>query len=233
MSNRFFTMKSWLDRVVQFPFRRKITIESQSAAEIVGTLARAEGTVTTEGDVLDAATLNALENRIDTAFSAIETEIDALATENAFELIETITLTEDTIDVERSAEPNLTPYRFKKVRVEIAGDAYGGNPLAIGMCVNYTQAGYESSDCIIRRNVGSSTKNLIFINAYCENDNIFGEMIPGTGTTVNNPGSNAIYKACFYKTGSEINSLSISAYNNASYIPLKAGTKLKIYGVRI
>lgn len=76
MSNRYFTMKSWLDRVVQFPFRRKITIESQSAAEIVGTLARAEGTVTTEGDVLDAATLNALENRIDTAFTAVETEID-------------------------------------------------------------------------------------------------------------------------------------------------------------
>lgn len=76
MSNRFFTMKSWLDRVVQFPFRRKITIESQSAAEIVGTLARAEGTVTTEGDVLDAATLNALENRIDTAFTAVETDID-------------------------------------------------------------------------------------------------------------------------------------------------------------
>lgn len=229
----YFTMKAWKDRWSQFPTRRKITIESQSASQITGEITRDEGTITEEGDALDATNLNDLENRIDTAFTAAETEIDALATEKPFELIETVTLTEDTVDVERSAEPNLTPYRFKKLRVEIAGDAYGGNPLAIGMCVNYTQAGYESPDCIIRRNVGSSTKNLIFITAYCENNNIFGEMIPGTGTTVNNPGSNAIYKACFYKTGSEINSLSISAYNNTSYVPLKAGTKIKIYGVRI
>lgn len=76
MSNRFYTMKSWLDRVVQFPNRRKYIVESQSAAEIVGTFERMEGTVTEAGDVLDATTLNAFENRIDTAFTGVQTDID-------------------------------------------------------------------------------------------------------------------------------------------------------------
>lgn len=78
MANRYFTstMKSWLDRVVQFVGRRTITIESQSASQIIGTVTRNEGTVTTEGDVLDATNLNDLENRIDTAFTAVQTDID-------------------------------------------------------------------------------------------------------------------------------------------------------------
>lgn len=80
MANRYFTstMKSWLDRVVQFVGRRTITIESQSASQIIGTVTRNEGTVTTEGDVLDATNLNDLENRIDTAFTAVQTDIDGI-----------------------------------------------------------------------------------------------------------------------------------------------------------
>lgn len=77
----YFTERSWLDRVVQFFGRRRITIESQSATEIVGTLTREEGTVTTEGTPLSAANLNDLENRINTAFTAAENDIDGLTTE--------------------------------------------------------------------------------------------------------------------------------------------------------
>lgn len=78
MANRFYNPKAWLDRVVQFTGRRRLTIESQSAAEIVATVTREEGTVTTEGDALDATQFNSLEYRIDEAFSAVEGEIDAL-----------------------------------------------------------------------------------------------------------------------------------------------------------
>ena len=63
-----FVMKSWLNRVTQFPTRRKLTIESQSVSEIVCTVERAEGTVTTEGDAITAEALNDLENRINDGF---------------------------------------------------------------------------------------------------------------------------------------------------------------------
>lgn len=75
----YFTERSWLDRVVQFFGRRRITIESQSATEIVGTLTREEGTVTTEGTPLSAANLNDLESRIKTAFDSVETDMASKA----------------------------------------------------------------------------------------------------------------------------------------------------------
>lgn len=72
----FFNMRAWRNRVTQFPTRRKITIESQSATQITGAITRDEGTIIDEGDALDATNLNDLEERINTAFGAVEAGID-------------------------------------------------------------------------------------------------------------------------------------------------------------
>ena len=71
----YFNMKAWRNRVTQFPTRRKITIESQSATQITGAITRDEGTIADEGDALDATNLNDLEERINTAFGAVEADI--------------------------------------------------------------------------------------------------------------------------------------------------------------
>ena len=56
------------------------------------------------------------------AFHTIKLKLDGLydstgAIGNKFELIETITLEEDTVLIERTTEPDDTPYRFKEVYI--------------------------------------------------------------------------------------------------------------------
>lgn len=66
-----FTKKTWLDRIVEYANRRKLIDTSTSNEQIV-TVARYEGTITQEGDVFNAATMNDLENRIEDAFDNID-----------------------------------------------------------------------------------------------------------------------------------------------------------------
>lgn len=60
-----FTKKTWKDRITEFPTRRTLT-KSDGSTEIV-TVARAEGTVSQEGDAFNAASMNDLEERINQA----------------------------------------------------------------------------------------------------------------------------------------------------------------------
>lgn len=56
--------KTWKDRQVQYPNRKTIT-NIDSGESITADVIRDEGIVTTEGDLLNAANLNDLENRIE------------------------------------------------------------------------------------------------------------------------------------------------------------------------
>ena len=56
--------KTWKDRQVQYPNRKTIT-NVDSGESITADVIRDEGIVTTEGDLLNAANLNDLENRIE------------------------------------------------------------------------------------------------------------------------------------------------------------------------
>lgn len=58
-----FSLKTWKDRVSQFPARRILTDTSTNVSTMV-TVARAEGTVTEEGDAYSAENMNGLETRI-------------------------------------------------------------------------------------------------------------------------------------------------------------------------
>ena len=60
-----FQKKTWKDRITEFPTRRTLT-KSDGSTELV-TVARAEGTVSQEGDAFNAASMNDLEERINQA----------------------------------------------------------------------------------------------------------------------------------------------------------------------
>lgn len=63
-----FELKTWLDRVCQFPARRKLTPTGNDGEYDVSL---ADGEVMVEGDTFDAATMNDLESRIAAGFDAV------------------------------------------------------------------------------------------------------------------------------------------------------------------
>lgn len=63
-----FELKTWLDRVCQFPARRKLTPTGSDGEYDVSL---ADGEVMVEGDTFDAATMNDLESRIAAGFEAV------------------------------------------------------------------------------------------------------------------------------------------------------------------
>ena len=63
-----FVIKSWVDRVVQYPGRRLLTA---TATPNEYDVTRAEGTVTQAGDAFSASNMNDLENRIKAGFDTL------------------------------------------------------------------------------------------------------------------------------------------------------------------
>jgi hypothetical protein len=99
MSNPYIG-KTWVDRVSEYPTRRTITDTTTLVAQQV-TVVRDEGTVTEQGDVFDAATMNNLESRINAAFGALTHEISATLAAGSTTIIladQTIT-TSSTVDI--------------------------------------------------------------------------------------------------------------------------------------
>ena len=70
-----FTKKNWKDRITEFPTRRTLT-KSDGSTELV-TVARAEGTVSQEGDAFSAENMNDLETRIGNEFGKINNSLTA------------------------------------------------------------------------------------------------------------------------------------------------------------
>lgn len=64
-----FSIKTWVDRISEYPNRRKLTHENGST-ELV-TVARAEGQVSKEGNAFSAKEMNDLEKRISDEFTKV------------------------------------------------------------------------------------------------------------------------------------------------------------------
>lgn len=64
-----FSLKTWVDRISEYPNRRKLTHEDGST-ELV-TVARAEGQISAEGNAFSAEEMNDLENRIKVGFDEV------------------------------------------------------------------------------------------------------------------------------------------------------------------
>lgn len=71
-----FEKKTWVDRSVEHPGRRKLT-DTTTGTETTVDVAREEGAVAATGDAFNAKNMNALENRIYTETQAIRTDVDA------------------------------------------------------------------------------------------------------------------------------------------------------------
>lgn len=65
-----FAKKTWVDRMVEYAGRRKLTNISTGTTEVVD-VTRSEGTVSAEGDAFNAANMNNLESRIYNTFNEI------------------------------------------------------------------------------------------------------------------------------------------------------------------
>lgn len=64
-----FSLKTWVNRISEYPNRRKLTHEDGST-ELV-TVARAEGQISAEGNAFSAEEMNDLENRIKGGFEEV------------------------------------------------------------------------------------------------------------------------------------------------------------------
>ena len=64
-----FSLKTWVNRISEYPNRRKLTHEDGST-ELV-TVARAEGQISAEGNAFSAEEMNDLENRIKGGFDSV------------------------------------------------------------------------------------------------------------------------------------------------------------------
>lgn len=69
-----YTKKTWMDRNVEHPSRRKLT--PVSGKENVYDVTRSEGGVITPGDAFNAENMNDLEARISEAYTDLKTYVD-------------------------------------------------------------------------------------------------------------------------------------------------------------
>ena len=69
-----YTKKTWMDRYVEHPSRRKLT--PVSGEENVYDVTRSEGSVITPGDAFNAENMNDLEARISEAYTDLKTYVD-------------------------------------------------------------------------------------------------------------------------------------------------------------
>lgn len=71
-----FSLKTWVNRISEYPNRRKLTHEDGST-ELV-TVARAEGQISAEGNAFSAEEMNDLENRIKGGFDEVNQSLTQL-----------------------------------------------------------------------------------------------------------------------------------------------------------
>ena len=73
-----FSLKTWVNRISEYPNRRKLTHEDGST-ELV-TVARAEGQISAEGNAFSAEEMNDLENRINDGFEEVNQSLTNINT---------------------------------------------------------------------------------------------------------------------------------------------------------
>lgn len=73
-----FNLKTWVNRISEYPNRRKLTHEDGST-ELV-TVARAEGQISAEGNAFSAEEMNDLENRIKGGFDEVNQSLANIKT---------------------------------------------------------------------------------------------------------------------------------------------------------
>lgn len=80
-----FSLKTWVNRISEYPNRRKLTHEDGST-ELV-TVARAEGQISAEGNAFSAEEMNDLENRIKGGFDEVNQSLTTKLSLSSFKVV--------------------------------------------------------------------------------------------------------------------------------------------------
>ena len=175
------------------------------------------------GASADAAASSATEA---TEAAAEAREAAALVAKNPYTLIEEITVSEDTARIERNAEPNGTAYAFTDVYYEIQTVKGSGTGTILVSCNGNLTCGQHA--CIV-------TSAGRFASGFIKIDHGFLTTEFVNFATKINTIANMSCRPFMVlsKEAEKITQLSFHVSGVPTLIPIPAGTKIRIYGVRI
>ena len=164
----------------------------------------------------------------DTEKAAARERLGAEKKSGAFELIEEITLTEDTANIERTTEPNGTPYNFSNAILEINAPV-NATTKSIHLFLNEQTGLFIQTRLLGSTSYGSYT--IVDLFQICER--IFGVCTYGVGsyaniTAVNTTGFGLGVGSGGLSPQSVINKIRFVCAGSV----FSVGTNIKIYGVR-
>lgn len=119
-----FSLKTWVNRISEYPNRRKLTHEDGST-ELV-TVARAEGQISAEGNAFSAEEMNDLENRIKGGFDEVNQSLANL--KNPAKGTKGILVNSGT----PLTKDYLLVYTLKTTNVALSGASFSINGIKVG-----------------------------------------------------------------------------------------------------
>ena len=136
-----FSLKTWVNRISEYPNRRKLTHEDGST-ELV-TVARAEGQISAEGNAFSAEEMNDLENRIKGGFDEVNQSLTNL--KNPAKGTKGILVNGGS----PLTKDYLLVYTLKTTNVALSGASFSINGIKVGDLVTRTpNSVIEISGCI-------------------------------------------------------------------------------------
>lgn len=149
-----------------------------------------------------------------------------------YELIETITLTEDVVSIIRTQEPDGTPYKFKAIGVVVSAEI-GSVNCGINMLANYNATRLNTS--FINGAISTSVKKYGYTQIYPD----FGvwtaigaTSVNGFGWTVTQMTGYSPMQAFAVKESENPYCTQVVMQVNMPDATIPAGTVISIYGVR-
>ena len=152
---------------------------------------------------------------------------DKVSAKNPYTLIEEITVSEDTTRIERNAEPNGTAYAFTDVYYEIETVKGSGTGTILVSCNENLTCGKHAS--IIVTSAGRFASGFIKI----EHGFLTTEFVGASGKKDNVANRSSFALMVLSKEAEKITKLIFHVSGVPTLIPMPAGTKIRIYGVRI
>ena len=151
---------------------------------------------------------------------------DKVSAKNPYTLIEEITVSEDTTRIERNAEPNGTAYAFTDVYYEIQTVKGSGTGTILVSCNGNLTCGQHA--CIVT-SAGRFASGFIKI----EHGFLTTEFVGASGKKDNVTNRSSLALMVLSKEAEKITKLIFHVSGVPTLIPMPAGTKIRIYGVRI
>lgn len=158
--------------------------------------------------------------------------INAEKSKGVYELIETITLTEDTVSIVRTQEPDGTPYAFKAIGVVVQAEVGSANS-GINVFGNYESTRLQAA--FINGAIDDSIKKYGYARIYPDWGvwtAIGSRAVNGFGWTVSQMAGDSPAQAFSVKESENPYCTQVTLQANVSGATIPTGTIIQIYGVR-